>query len=429
MKPMKSRKRRVVRVLLLLLATLAISYGVHYWFSRKPIRKEIQVEYSVADPAFRRSIDGLLGTPFAEGNEVKTLVNGDEIFPAMLQAINSARKTITYETYIWSQGKICDQFKKALSERAKAGVKVHVVVDGMGSIKLRQADINDLQDAGVNIVKFNRDQWYKVNFQINHRTHRKVLVVDGRIGFIGGSCLHDSWLGNAETEKQWRDTHFRIEGPAVAQLQGIFMDNWRQTTGEVLQGEDYFPELKPVGDLPVQGYMCGPKDNQESIRLATLFALSAAQTNIRIAHAYFVPDDLMMKTLLSARQRGVEIEIIVPGKIDSKLVKAASRSSWGKLMNAGVKFHEYGPAMYHVKEMIIDDIFVMAGSANFDNRSFRINDEANFNVLDARFAAEQIRIFENDKKSGRPLTMADLKKRSVFTKTTDHVASIFSSQF
>lgn len=426
---MKWRKRTVVRTLLILASAIFISSAFFYWFGRKPVRKEIFVEYSIDNNAFTNSLNGLLGTSFVGGNKIETLINGDEIFPAMLDAIQSAKKTITFETYIWSRGKVCDQFKEALEKKAAEGVKVHVVVDGMGSIKLKQSEINEMRNAGVQIVKFNRDQWYKVNFQINHRTHRKILVVDGKIGFIGGSCLHDSWLGNAETDEQWRDTHFKIEGPAVAQLQGIFTDNWRQTTGEVLHGPDYFPELAPAGKFPVQCYMCGPKDNQESVRLAILFALSAAKKNIRIAHAYFVPDDLLLKTLLDARQRGVEIEVIVPGKLDSKIVKAASRVNWDKLMEAGAKFYEYHPAMYHVKEIIVDDELVIAGSANFDNRSFRINDEADFNVLDREFAARQIKIFEKDKQQSRTMTLAELKNRSLIGKAADRVAGLFSSQF
>lgn len=419
----------MIRVFFALLAMLAISWGVFYFFSRKPIRKLMTVEYSVADPVFRRSMNGLIGRPFVEGNRIETLVNGTNIFPAMLDAIRSAKATVTFETYIWSDGKICEEFKKALSEQARAGVKVKVVVDGMGSYKLPQSDIEELRDAGAEVYKFNRRKWYSVNFQVNHRTHRKILVIDGRIGFIGGSCVHDAWLGNAETEDQWRDTHFKIEGPAVTQLQGIFADNWRQTTGEVLEGKDFFPEQIAVGDLPVQSYMSGPKDNQESIRLAFLYAMSAAKKNIRIAHAYFLPDDLLMETLLNARKRGVEIEIIVPGKLDSKLVKAASRANWQKLMEAGVKFYRYGPAMYHVKEIIVDDVLVIAGSANFDNRSFRINDEANFNVLDREFAAREIAIFEQDKKQCRQLIAADLAKRSIFSKTADYFAGVFSPQF
>lgn len=426
---MINHKRTILRVVLIFLAVMVVAGIVGYWFSRKPIRKLMTVEHTVSDPIFRNGMDGLLGRPFVDGNEVQTFINGTNIFPAMLDAIGSATNTVTFETYIWSKGKICDAFKKALAERAKAGVDVKVLVDGMGSFKLSNADISELRNAGVEIVKFNRDKWYTVNFQINHRTHRKIMVVDGQIGFIGGSCIHDAWLGNAETADQWRDTHFRITGPTVTHLQGIFADNWRQTTGEVLEGKGFFPPLTQTGPFPVQSYMSGPKDNQESIRLAFLYSMSAAKKNIRIAHAYFLPDDMMTKTLINAVKRGVQIEIIVPGKLDSKLIKAASRASWDRLAEAGVKFYTYGPAMYHVKEMIIDDTLVIAGSANFDNRSFRINDEANFNVLDRKFAAEQIKIFEADKKQCQPLTLADLNNRSAFTKLSDKIAALFSSQF
>jgi cardiolipin synthase len=429
MQSMKNGKRTRVRLALILLAVLIGISGFYYWFSRKPIRQLMHVEYSVADPLFRTGMDGLIGRPFVDGNTVQTFINGANIFPAMLGAIRSAKLSITFETYIWSRGKISTEFKKALCERARAGVKVDVVIDGLGSFRLSHEDFEELKAAGVHIVKFQRNKWYDVHFQMNHRTHRKIMVIDGKIGFIGGSCIHDAWLGNAETADLWRDTHFKIEGPAVTHLQGIFANNWRQTTGEVLEGKEFFPHLEPVGNLPVQSHMSGPKDNQESIRIAFLYSMSAAKKSIRIAHAYFLPDDLMMKTLLNALRRGVQVEIIVPGKLDSKIIKAASRANWGELARAGAKFYRYGPAMYHVKEMIIDDYLVLAGSANFDNRSFRINDEANFNVLDKNFAAEQIKFFDMDKKQCRLLTVSELENRSLLTKISDDLASLFSAQF
>ncbi len=410
-------------------SVVLVSSVFYYLFSKKPIRKEIEVGYSITDASFQKSLTGLLGYSFVGGNKITTLVNGDEVFPAMLKAINEAEKTITLETYIWGDTEIGRDFKEALSKRAKAGVKVFVVVDGMGSVKLDQSEIEAMRDTGIQFYKYNRRQWYSVNVNFNHRTHRKLMVVDGKIGFIGGTCIHDAWKGNAETPEQWRDTHYQIEGPAVTQIQGIFAENWLQTTGEALHGPDYFPELKPVGDLLVQCYLSGPKDRQESIRLAFLYGMSAAKKNIRISHAYFFPDELTRKTLYAAIKRGVQVEVIVPGKLDSKTVKAASRVHWADLMNAGVKFYEYGPAMYHVKEIIIDDELVIAGSANFDNRSFRINDESNINIMDKAFAAEQVEIFEMDKAQSRAMTAAELENRSVFRKGLDRTAWIFSSQF
>jgi cardiolipin synthase len=424
-----NRRRRRWLWAAIVFAVLVGCVAVFFWFWNKPIRKLMHVDYSVADPAFRTGMDGLIGRPFIGGNKIETLVNGVQIFPAMLDAIHSAKQTITFETYIWSKGKISEQFKEAFCERARAGVKVDVVIDGLGSFRLSHEDFEELKAAGVHIVKFQRDKWYDVHFQMNHRTHRKVMVIDGKIGFIGGSCVHDAWLGNAETPEQWRDNHFKIEGPAVTHLQGIFANNWRQTTGEVLEGTNFFPQLKPVGNLLVQSHMSGPKDNQESIRIAFLYSMSSAKKSIRISHAYFLPDDLMKQTILNALKRGVKVEIIVPGKLDSKIIKAASRANWGELAQAGAKFYRYGPAMYHVKEMIIDDDLVITGSANFDNRSFRINDEADINVLSREFAAQQIKIFEMDKNQSKPLTVAELNNRSLMTKISDGVASLFSAQF
>lgn len=426
---MKNAKKYLLRGVYFSLSLLFISGVYFYWSSRKPDPKEIKVEYSIKDHAFRETLNGQLGFAFLPGNRIKTMVNGDEIFPDILEAIKSAKETITLETYIWSDSEIGRKFKAALSERARAGVKVFVVVDGMGSIRLKQDEINEMRDAGILFYKFNRRQWYSVNIQINHRTHRRTLVIDGKIGYIGGSCIHDAWAGDAETAEQWRDTHYRIEGPAVTQLQGIFAENWRQTTGEVLHGPEFFPKLEPVGDLLVQCYMSGPKDRQETVRVSMLYGMAAAKKNIRIAHAYFFPDELTRKTLYDAIARGVKVEVIVPGKLDSKTVKAASRVNWADLMDAGVTFHEYGPAMYHVKKIIVDDELVITGSANFDNRSFRINDEANFNVMDKAFAQEQIKIFEKDKAQSRKMTAAELNNRSIFAKGMDRAASIFSSQF
>jgi cardiolipin synthase A/B len=347
----------------------------------------------------------------------------------MLKAIREATNTITFETYIWESGEIGGEFEKALIERAKAGVKIHVIVDGMGTLKLKNEDIRAMKDAGVQFVKLGRDTWYKLKLSINHRTHRKLMVVDGRIGFIGGVCIADRWLGDGEKD-QWRDTHFRLEGPAVKQMQGIFAENWLQTTSVLLQGADYFPEIPSREDsrAAVQCFKSGPKDGEENARLVHLLAIAAARKNIRLSHAYFVPDDLAVKQLLAAQKRGVKVEITVPFKNDSSVGRAASRARWGRLADAGVKIFEYRQSLFHCKVMIVDDVFVTAGSVNFDNRSFRLNDEANMNVLDEKFAAAQIEIFEADKQKSSELTAAMLADRPWYSKATDYVAAFLRSQ-
>jgi cardiolipin synthase A/B len=392
--------------------------------AEKAIRKQIQAAYSVEDPAFRQSIGHLVTAPLLPGNKVTTLINGDQIFPPQLEAIRNAKKTITLENFIFRSGKLSAQFVPALAEKARSGVKVHVVMDSMGCSKLEQPELETLEKAGVQFVKYNRTEWHKL-LRVNHRDHRKLLVVDGTIGFTGGACLADEWMGNAETKELWRDTHFRIDGPAVAQLQGVFMDNWIQTQHEILHGPEYFPALEAAGPRYARCYRTGPRDGMEAARLVYLYSIAAARKNIRIAHSYFVPDDLTIDTLLAARKRGVKIEVITPGIIDANVVRRASRARWGDLIEAGVEFYEYQPSLFHCKIMIVDDVWVTAGTVNFDNRSFRLNDENTIEVWDKEFAAEQVQAFENDKTKSRHVRPGEYKNRPWYVKAAEEFASFF----
>jgi cardiolipin synthase len=400
--------------------------GCSTLFPEKRIREPFHTSYSVADPEFAHSISQLLSAQLVESNHVVELLNGDRIFPAMLEAIRNAQKTITLEMYIWSFGEISSKFVNALTERGRAGVRIHIIVDTLGSAKLIKSDRDKLKAAGAELVNYNPPQPWKL-FHLNHRTHRKILVVDGRIGFTGGVCIHDDWLGNAEPGR-WRDTHLRIEGPVVGQMQAAFMDNWLQISSEVLHGAEYFPEPRAAGTMKAQFFRSGPTDSAENARLAYKLSIAAARKHIRLAHAYFVPDALLFRTLLAARKRGVKVEVIVPGKIDNFAVKKAGRARWRGLLEAGVEFYEYQPTLYHCKIMIVDDIWVTAGSVNFDDRSFKINDEANINVLDAGFAATMTRSFEEDKAQSTRLNAEAFKRRSIFSKFFDHFFGLLRSQ-
>jgi cardiolipin synthase len=266
--------------------------------------------------------------------------------------------------------------------------------------------------------------------RINNRTHRKLLVVDGRVGFIGGVCIDDAWLGNAATKDQWRESHYKIEGPAVAQMQAAFGDNWMKTRSEVLFGSAYYPELTRVGDSRAQVFKSSRDEGSESVRLMYLLSIASAVKSIRLQAAYFVPDDLAIDTLVAARGRGVKIEIILPGPhTDSDIVQSAGRSRWAGLLDAGVLLYEYQPSLYHCKVIIVDDVWVSVGSTNFDNRSFRLNDEANLNVYDAKFAAEQVATFEADKRVSRQMTRAEFKRRSAVGKMIDSVVGLWRQQF
>jgi cardiolipin synthase len=419
----------IVAISVTMVATLFVSIVIfNLRAGEKQIRYELPHRFAVSDPQFLRSMGSLLGPAVVGGNRVKALQNGDEIFPAMLNAIRAAKETITFETYIYWSGEVGRKFSEALCERGKAGVKVHVMLDAVGAGKIEHKYLDDLKRAGAEVEFYHPVSWYNAA-RINNRTHRKLLVVDGKIGFTGGVGIADQWDGHAQSKDHWRDSHYQIEGPAVAQMQAAFTDNWIKTRARVFFGPEYFPELKSVGESQAQIFKSSRGEGSESVRLMYLLSIASATNTIRLQAAYFVPDDLAIETFISARKRGVKVEIIVPGPhSDTQLVKAASRSRWGELIDAGVQIYEYQPTMYHCKVIIVDDVWVSVGSTNFDDRSFRLNDEANLNIYDASFAADQVKVFEDDKRSSRRMSRAEFKNRSKVGKLVDELAGTLSRQ-
>jgi len=408
---------------------LAFAIGGYFWLtSARILGVPFDLSYGPRDPLFVQSVGPLLGSEFSSGNSVRTLINGERFFPVMLDEIRHAQKTITLETYIWTSGKISDQFIEALSERAQHGVKVHVLADGMGTLKFKKEDKQRMKDAGIEYMVYGREHWYTIKPNINHRTHRKILVVDGKVGFTGGTCIDDHWLGNADSPEVWRETQVRIEGPAVQEMQATFAANWLQTTGRLLIGPDYFPEAGHPGKVVAECYKSGPSEGPENARVAYLLAIASARKSIRIANAYFVPDDLALEMLVRARKRGVQVQVIVPAINDSRIGRAASRSRWGRLLEAGVEFYRYKPAMYHAKVMIVDDIYVTVGSVNFDNRSFAINDEDGLNMIDPDVARDHLKSFNDDLKRSDPLTWEEYNSRSEIQKGLDYLAGLLRSQ-
>ncbi|MEO8635920.1 MAG: phospholipase D-like domain-containing protein [Gemmatimonadales bacterium] len=409
-------------------ALVALLLAVNLRSSEKKIVRPITHTYDPAQPQFSRVLGSLLGPAVIDGNQVTALHNGDEIFPAMLSAIRSARHSITFETYIYWSGEIGREFSAALAERAIAGVRVHLLLDWLGAGKLENDLIETMEQAGVEVEKFHPLRWYSLN-RLNNRTHRKLVVIDGRIGFTGGVGIADLWRGHAQDPEHWRDTHYRIEGPAVAQMQAAFMDHWISTRGAVLHEETYFPALPVAGTHRAQVFRSGADDGAESVRLMYLLSLAAASSSLKIASAYFVPDDLTTAMLVTACRRGVVVEILVPGKhSDTALVRRASRARWGPLLEAGAAIFEYQPTMYHCKIMIVDRCWTSVGSTNFDNRSFRLNDEANLNVHDEAFALEQCRVFDADLTRARRITLAQWQGRPELEKIREQLAALLRSQ-
>ncbi len=397
-------------------------------FAGKGIQYKLEHRYAAGDPQFLRSMGSLVEPGILASNQVTALHNGDRFFPAMIEAVRGAQRSICLETYIYWSGEIGQQFAQALAERARAGVKVHVIIDWVGSRHIDSALLDQMRQAGVEVERYNPLVWYALT-RINHRDHRKMLIVDGRVGFIGGAGLADIWKGDADAPQHWRDAMFKLEGPAVAQMQAAFLDNWTKTNARVLDGDDYFPELRPAGDVPAQVFKSSPREGTEDIRLMYLLCIAAARKSIRLSASYYVPDDLTTQEFIEAAERGVKVEIIVPGaKTDSGIVKHASRGKWGPLLKAGVRIYEYQPTMYHHKMMVVDDVFVSVGSANFGNRSFRLNDEANLNVFSRAFAEQQARGFEEDQRRSREMTYKDWKNRGWWKRFMEFITAPFRSQ-
>ena len=411
-----------IATVLALLAVLNLTLG------NKRVDYALDRVAAVSEPEFVRSIGSLLAPPLVGGNRTVALINGDQIFPAMLGAIRGARRSITFETYIYWSGRIGQEFAEALMERARAGVAVHVLIDWWGGEDIWERYRRPMTEAGVQVELYNEPRLGTLG-RLNARTHRKLLVVDGRIGFTGGVGIADPWLGNAGDPAHWRDTHFEVRGPVVAQFQAAFANNWTSASGRLLHGADYFPVLAPAGEQDAQLFTSAAGGGGESIQAMVLMSIAGARRSLRLSMSYFVPDDLAQQALAAAARRGVRVQIVLPGEhMDRKLVRRASRSRWGPLLRAGVEIYEYQPTMYHAKVLIVDDVWTSVGSTNFDNRSFVINDEANLNVHDADFARAQAAQFETDRALARRVTLAEWQARPWHDRWLDQMAGLLGSQ-
>jgi cardiolipin synthase A/B len=383
--------------------------------------------YGSGDPGFRRALGVLLGPPIVSGNHVETLINGDRIFPAMLKAIDDAQVSICFETFIFRDD-IAAKFCQALSAAAQRGVKVHMLLDWVGARRMDEEKLQNVARAGAQVELYHELTWFHLG-RLNNRTHRKLLIIDGQIGFTGGVGVGTEWTGDGEDPPHWRDNHYRVQGPVVAQMQAVFIDNWTKATGEVLHGDDYFPELEPAGEMDAQMFGSSPAGGSASMHLMVLLAIAAAERSIDITNSYFVPDDLAVGALLDARKRGVRVRILVPGRhTDAPLGRYAAHALCGVLLEAGVEMYEYEPTMIHTKIIIVDELWVSVGSSNFDDRSFRLNDEANLNVFSPELAREQIEQMEKDIGKAHRLSLRRWVKRPTTRRLYENVAMLLRSQ-
>jgi cardiolipin synthase A/B len=376
----------------------------------------------VGDPTFASTLSAYAGTTVVSGNRVEILLNGDEIFPAKLRIIKSARKSINYAQYVWEEGQASEDIANALAERCRGGLPVNVLLDAVGAFSMPADYRQRMIDAGCRVESFRPLGSFAVD-KVNYRNHRRILVADGRVGITGGSGTSGKWGGNGRQEDHWRDTDVWTEGPVVEQLQGAFAENWLEATGVALGGGDYFPGMvESKGEVAAQAVRSSPAGGSAAVYTMYLLAMASAKQSIYITNPYFLPDDKMINTLIATARRGVDVKILLPGAIDHNLVRQASRSELGRLLLAGIKVYEYRPALLHAKTMVVDGHWATVGSTNLDRRSFALNDEINLVVYNHAVAQRLERVFSDDISRSKEITYNDWKDRGFVSR----ILEIFS---
>jgi cardiolipin synthase len=390
----------------------------------------------IDDPAFRTSLEAFAGAPILGDNRVDILLNGEETFPALLDAIRSAERTITFEAYIFHEGKVADQIVGAFVERCKAGVRVAILLDAHGADGLPERYIQNLRDAGCILVSDFRPLRLWSLERTNKRNHRRIMVIDGRVGFTGGYGVDDTWSGNGRTEGRWRETNVRLQGPIVQSLQEAFVEHWREATSVLLGGKDYFPYPPvTVKDVPVlaQVVRSSPLQGNDAMYRVFLQAISSARTSILISTPYLLPGEQLTEALLDAVRRGVRVRVLIPSVVKTSgvefVTQASQREAFGALLDGGVQLHEYSPALLHTKMMIIDGTWATVGSTNLDNRSMAMNDELNVMFYDRTIAKRLEEVFAADVAYSHKVSREQLENREWLHRALGVLLSPFHAWF
>jgi len=388
----------------------------------------IEAEIDARSDHFIHVIESTCSTHLEPDNRVDILTNGDVFYPAMLAAIRAARETINMECYIFKKGEIGDAFIDALCERARAGVRVTIVLDAIGSFGAIRQSSRPLEAAGCRVAAYQRFTWYRLS-RLNNRTHRELLVVDGAVAFVGGAGVADWWLKPHRGKPMWRDMMARIEGPAVAQIQGIVAENWMECCGEILTGPNIYKPRVRAGDSPAFAVKSSPADRSTTSRALYQLLVEGATSTVHIATPYFLPDKAFRAAICRTVQRGVRMTVVVPGdRTDQRWVRLASRRMYGQMLEAGVRIFEYEPGMTHVKALLVDGLWSVLGTTNLDNRSFEHNDEVNVAVRDKAVTARVLADFESDVARSREITLTSWRHRPLWEKLLGTVAWILERQ-
>jgi cardiolipin synthase len=422
------RQHGPFRLLLKTIIVAAAVIAVGLFIAQDQDVLRIESPLAADDPGFAAYAAALTGSPMTRGDRAEMLLNGDQIFPAMLDAIRGARRRISFESYIFSTGHMADQFARALADAARRGVLVQITVDSIGSSDMTREHMKMMEDAGCQIGSFNPASPWGLE-ELNYRSHRKILVVDGGVAFTGGAGVADHWQGDAQDRDHWRDTQFRMAGPVVRLVEAAFYENWIETRPQVTPVLD--PAPPPVADDTASVVVwSSPTGGSSDIKRLYLLSLAAARRRILITSPYFVTDPSIRWTLARARQRGVDVRILVEGDItDARPVKYSSRHDYEALLADGVGVYEYQPTMMHAKTMVVDGSWCVFGTANFDNRSLELNDEINVAMRDRDLAVLLERTFEKDVASAKPLTLAEWRRRGLLERAREQFWRWFAEIF
>jgi cardiolipin synthase len=418
---------RVVAALSLVLVTgwvLLALFAPHQPYNVDP------PQASLASREYAHMLETVADSRLVPGNRTSVFANGENFYEAELGVIREARHSVNLEAYIFAKGDVSKRFVDALAERARNGVKVKLLLDAVGSFTTDEEYLRPITAAGGQVAFYHRLRWYSWD-RANNRTHREIIVVDGRKGFLGGAGFADHWLHPDKNGKsRWRDTMVMIEGPAVAGLQGTFLENWLEATGEVIAGTDYYPVLPDSGSVAAM-VVNSPAGAGRSTRARILFqtVMASAKTKIYLNTPYFLPDDSARAELAKAARRGVDVRVITPGRqSDHTLTRSSSRRLYGEMLEAGVKIYEYQPAMIHVKGLLVDDTWSVLGSTNMDNRSFELNDEVNVAAFDGEMTARLTQDFMKDLEQSDEVTYEEWKSRPLWERFTEEFGRIIERQ-
>jgi cardiolipin synthase A/B len=416
--------RRAFAILLVAAAVVAVLLLL----AQDQVTLEVRSAVGAEEPHHQDYLASLLGAAVTRGNRYTVLTNGDQIFPALLDAINGARRRISFETYIYDTGTVADRFTGALEAAARRGVTVNVVVDSVGASSMEAAHVERLRAAGCHVAQFNSLRWYSLE-EVNYRTHRKILVVDGAVAFTGGVGVADHWLGNAQDRDHWRDTQVQVMGPIVRFIEGAFYENFIEADGAEAPVLDGSPP--PPGDEGASFLIrSSPTGGSNDLKRLYLLAIASARRTLDITTPYFVTDESTSWALDDAVRRGVQVRILVEGGItDAMPVKYASRAAYDRLLQRGIEIYEYQPTMMHTKVLVADGTWSMFGSANFDNRSLELNDELNVAVSSRDLARRFLDDFEQDLRVSQKLDLEAWRQRGMLHKVREQFWSWFGEIF